>query len=269
MVTEPLPETSLGPLQAPEAVQDVAPDEPHDSMTVLPTVPLSALDEKFEIVGSPGDTPVTLVVLVVVPPALPQDSEKLFTPAALIVTLWLPLVERDPLQAPEAVQELAPTLLQVRVTLDPTVVVAAPAVSETVGAETPGPAPALTTMAASLAVPAEFRQEMEKVVRLAPTVTVRSLLAPFVKLSAPSGKPETAGVADEVHEAASSMNMVNFTDVLLAVFTSEANISVRLSVREGLLYPLIRDGFVPIESRYGRRPAPSVPSPVQAVESFG
>ncbi len=96
------------PLQLPDAVQLVAPTDDHASVVDCPTATEFAANDS---VGAAGAVPEVVVRVTdpaaVVPNALVQLNVYVVTPAAVGVSVVLPLVVCAPLQLPEAVQPVA------------------------------------------------------------------------------------------------------------------------------------------------------------------
>lgn len=106
MVRVPL--VACVPVQLPEAVQLVAPTDDHASVVDCPTATVFAANDR---VGAAGAVPEVVERVAdpaaVVPNALVQLNVYVVAPAAVGVSVVLPLVICAPLQLPEAVQPVA------------------------------------------------------------------------------------------------------------------------------------------------------------------
>jgi hypothetical protein len=94
------------PLQAPDAVQEVALVDDHDSVELSPTSTVVGFAVSVTV-GAGWLTTVTVAPRLVVPPELVHDSVYVEVEESAPVDV-LPEVARLPLHAPEAVQDVAP-----------------------------------------------------------------------------------------------------------------------------------------------------------------
>jgi len=130
-----LPLVAFAPLQPPEAVQVVALVAFQFRVAALPLGTLFGLAPNVTT-GAGVVVPVvtvTDVVALLMPPGPVQDSVK-FALAFRAAVGWLPLVATVPLQAPEAVHEVAFVELQLIVELPPEAMLAGEALRDSVGA---------------------------------------------------------------------------------------------------------------------------------------
>ena len=130
-----LPLVAFVPLQPPDAVHVVALLALQFRVAALPLGTLFGLAPNVTA-GAGVVVPVvtvTDVVALLMPPGPVQDSMKLAVAVRAAVG-WLPLVATVPLQAPEAVQEVAFVELQLMVELPPDAMLAGEALRDSVGA---------------------------------------------------------------------------------------------------------------------------------------
>jgi hypothetical protein len=128
-----LPLVACAPFQPPDAIHEVALVALQLRVAALPLVRLIgfALSATTGAVAVPVVT-VTVVVALLMPPAPVQDSAKLAVAVRAPVD-FVPLVATVPLQAPEAVHEVALVEFQVMLEVPPEVMLAGEALSEIVG----------------------------------------------------------------------------------------------------------------------------------------
>lgn len=107
-----VPPAASVPLQPPEAVQESASVELQLSEEVPPKA--TALGDAVRVAVGKGFTVTAALTGALVPPGPEQVSAKLALPFNIPV-LWLPLTASVPLQAPEAVQDVACAELHERV----------------------------------------------------------------------------------------------------------------------------------------------------------
>lgn len=132
-----MPAAARVPLQPPEAVHVSAPVELHVSNDVPPRA--TAPGDAVNIAVGKGFTVTLALAGTLVPPGPEQVITKLASPLNAPL-LWLPLVASVPLQAPDAVQEVAWAELHDSVDSPPVTMTSGLAVSCTIGS-------ALTMMA--------------------------------------------------------------------------------------------------------------------------
>ena len=131
---EVLPLVACAPLQPPDAVHEVASIALQFRVAALPVVTLCGF--ALSVTTGAGVVPVvtvTDVVALLMPPAPAHDSVKLAVAVRAPVDL-LPFVATVPLQAPEAVHDVAFVEVQLMVEAAPDVIVGGEAPSDIVGA---------------------------------------------------------------------------------------------------------------------------------------
>jgi hypothetical protein len=133
-----MPPVASGPLQPPEAVHESAPVELQLSDEVLPKA--TAPGDAVKVAVGKGFTVTSALAGALLPPGPEQVSTKLALPFKVPV-LWLPLTGSVPLQAPEAVQEVAWVEVHVSVADCPASTVISDAVREAVGTGVGAPPP--------------------------------------------------------------------------------------------------------------------------------
>jgi hypothetical protein len=129
-----LPVSALLPLQAPDAVQVVALLLLQLKVLLPPDATLLGLAENVRLGAGVPPPPVATITLAVLL-ALPHESVKLLVAVRLVRTS-LPLSALLPLHAPEALQDVAPLLLQLKVLLLPLVTLVGLAVKLTLATGT-------------------------------------------------------------------------------------------------------------------------------------
>jgi hypothetical protein len=103
-----VPLTGRAPLQAPDAVQFVALLAVHDRVAVLPAA--TSGGEAVKVTTGTGSTETVAPAGEEIPPR-PMQPRKYVAAEFKGPVLWVPLAARVPLQAPDAVHEVAPTEL--------------------------------------------------------------------------------------------------------------------------------------------------------------
>lgn len=172
---EPL--TGSGPVHAPEAAHDVAPIEDQVSVELAPV--LSELGAALMLMVGAGETTVTVVDCVALPPVPVQLIVKLVVPVSAAVVCE-PLAGKLPLQPPAALQPVAFVDDQLRTVAAPgsTVFAFADRLTDGAGAVT-------TTSACSTAEPPGPAHTSVKVVFVARDSIVAEPLTGFVPLQPP------------------------------------------------------------------------------------
>lgn len=127
-----MPLIDIAPLQAPEAVQDVALLTDQLSVALEPLLTLVGVALKA-MVGAGGAVAVTVTDCAAVPPLPVHVSVYLVVTVSAAVAL-VPLIGSAPFQPPEAVQEVALVTLQFNMAVLPLATVVGLAASVTAGA---------------------------------------------------------------------------------------------------------------------------------------
>jgi hypothetical protein len=119
------------PLHPPDAVQEVALADPQVSVEAPPPATIVGLAASVTVAA--GMMATVAVTALLTPPA-PEQTREYVAAAVRAAVLWLPLVGLLPLQAPEAVHEVALAELHVSIEALPLATAAGFAASETVAA---------------------------------------------------------------------------------------------------------------------------------------